>query len=361
MTGRGIDQVMAHPCSPNLYEGYAQSALDYVHLAEIANGPIPRGVDPSYIWGAALDEFARAKPDIRIVNLETSITRSEDFVAKGINYRMNPENADCLRAAALDCCLLANNHVLDWGRTGLVETLTTLKRLNIKVSGAGVDLDAAGTPAVFEVLGRGRVLVFSYASTTSGTPADWVATPHSPGVNLLPERSEGAANYVCEQIARTRRPQDLIIVSVHWGPNWGHEVAAWQTRLAHTLIDEANVSIVHGHSSHHAKAMEIYRNRLILYGCGDFLNDYEGIKGREEYRDDLAVMYFADVDPSNGDLTGLELVPLQIRQFSLVRPSPDDIRWLGQTLDKESRKFGCQLLLGPDGHLTLQIVSTGPS
>jgi poly-gamma-glutamate capsule biosynthesis protein CapA/YwtB (metallophosphatase superfamily) len=82
------------------------------------------------------------------------------------------------------------------------------------------------------------------------------------------------------------KPGDLIVVSVHWGPNWGYDIPHQQRRFAHALIDKANVSIIHG--QHHLKAIEVYRDRLILYGCGDFLNDYEGIKGYEEFRDDLA-------------------------------------------------------------------------
>lgn len=92
------------------------------------------------------------------------------------------------------------------------------------------------------------------------------------------------------------------------------------------LIDRANISVIHGHSSHHPKAIEVYRNRPILYGCGDFLNDYEGIEGYEEYRGDLVAMYFAELEPS-GTLAALEMVPLQIRNFRLVRPSEEDIRW----------------------------------
>ncbi len=137
MLGRGIDQVLPHPCRPILHESYVHSALDYVRLAEEAHGPIPRPVVPSYIWGAALDELNRSQPDARIINLETAITRSEDFAPKGINYRMSPENADCLTAAAIDCCVLANNHILDWGRVGLLDTLTALERLQIKSAGAG--------------------------------------------------------------------------------------------------------------------------------------------------------------------------------------------------------------------------------
>jgi poly-gamma-glutamate capsule biosynthesis protein CapA/YwtB (metallophosphatase superfamily) len=113
MTGRGIDQILPHPCSPDLHEAYLRSAIDYIRLAEKASRPIPRNVDSSYIWGTAVEELTHAGPHARIINLETCITRSEDYFPKGINYRMSPENADCLAAAAVDCCVLANNHIID--------------------------------------------------------------------------------------------------------------------------------------------------------------------------------------------------------------------------------------------------------
>jgi poly-gamma-glutamate capsule biosynthesis protein CapA/YwtB (metallophosphatase superfamily) len=117
MTGRGIDQIMLRPCDPQLYEDWAQSARDYVRLAERVNGEIPTQVAPSYVWGAALDQLNRVRPDASIINLETSITHSDAYIPKGINYRMSPENAECLLAAGIDCCVLGNNHVLDWERT----------------------------------------------------------------------------------------------------------------------------------------------------------------------------------------------------------------------------------------------------
>ena len=90
MCGRGIDQVLAHPCSAEIYEDYMRSAEGYVLLAKQANGPIPRRNGPSYVWGAALDQLARMEPDARIINLETAVTRSNDVAYKGINYRMSP-------------------------------------------------------------------------------------------------------------------------------------------------------------------------------------------------------------------------------------------------------------------------------
>ena len=180
--------------------------------------------------------------------------------------------------------------------------------------------------------------------------SNWPATNERPGVNLLTEISDNAASEAAEDIARTRRPDDLVVVSMHWGANWGYEIPDAQRRFAHALIDRINVSVIHGHSSHHPKAIEVYRDRLILYGCGDFLNDYEGIAGYEKFRDHLVLMYFVDIAPA-GTLAALEVVPLQIRKFQLVRPSADDICWLHQVLDRG--KFGSAVAGKPQGRLTL--------
>jgi poly-gamma-glutamate synthesis protein (capsule biosynthesis protein) len=356
MLGRGIDQILPQPCDPALHEGYATSAMDYVHLAEAANGPIPRPAAPSYVWGDALAELKNTRPDARIINLETSITRSEDFAPKGINYRMSPENADCLAVLAPDCCALANNHLLDWGRSGLLDTLATLERLRIKGAGAGRNFAEASAPAIIDVAGKGRVLVFSFASVTSGTPRAWAASHDTAGVNILDGLTEPSATRIAEQIASQSRPRDVIVISLHWGPNWGYDISEQQIGFAHALVDRANVSVIHGHSSHHAKAIEVYKDRLILYGCGDFLNDYEGISGYEEFRDDLPLMYFADIDPLTASLSALEIVTLQIRQFRLVGASRQDIDWMWHTLDREGRKFGTGVTAIAEGRLALSWV-----
>ncbi len=345
MIGRGIDQVLAHPCDPVLHEWHVLSAIDYVRLAEDVHGPIPRRAGPSYIWGAALDQWNLEQPDARIVNLETSVTRSNDYIDKGINYRVSPENAACLAAAAIDCCVLANNHVLDWGYSGLSETLATLHRLGIETAGAGRDLEEASSPARLDVPGKGRVLIFSFALPSSGVPPGWAATDGSAGVNFLRDLSSASIAKVGAWIARARQPADVIIVSIHWGPNWGYEVPYDQQRFARALIDDLGVSIVHGHSSHHPKAVEVYRNRLILYGCGDFINDYEGIGGYDAYRGDLALMYFADVDAGSADVVRLEMAPLVVRNFQFAAPSHADVEWLRQTLDRECRRFGAGVAL----------------
>jgi len=134
----------------------------------------------------------------------------------------------------------------------------------------------------------------------------------------------------------------IVVVSIHWGGNWGYDVPREHVDFAHALI-AAGASIVHGHSSHHVRPIEVHRGGLILYGCGDFLTDYEGIGQRPGFRDDLVVMYFPVVDGSRGALTSLQLAPLQIRRFRLERPSADDARWLRDTLDRISKPFGTRV------------------
>ncbi|ASY72840.1 Capsule biosynthesis protein capA (plasmid) [Sinorhizobium fredii CCBAU 83666] len=334
-----------------MYEDHVCSARDYVRLAEKANGPIPVPMDPAHIWGVARDECDRVQPDLRVINLETAITRSNDRAPKGINYRMSPENASCLAAFFVDCCVLANNRVLDWGVAGLFDTLATLDRLRIATAGAGRDLDEASKHAAFDIGAGQRVLLFGVATPTSGVPPGWAARRGRAGVHFLPSLDRLCTAGLVGNIHHSKRPRDVSVVSVHWGPNWGHHVPAAQREFAHALIDEADVSIVHGHSSHHPKAIEVYRNRLILYGCGDFINDYEGISGYAEFRGDLRLMYVVDINRTNGDLSALEIVPLRARRFSLVYPSGRDLAWIGETLARRCRRFGTVIAQGPAGHL----------
>lgn len=354
MTGRGVDQILPHPGDPTLYEGYMKNAIGYVKLAEEANGAIPKPVDFSYIWGDALVALERKQPDVRIINLETAVTRSDDAQDKAVNYRMNPDNIPCITAANIDCCALANNHVLDWGYSGFAETLSTLEQANLKSAGAGGNIREAGEAAVMTVSGKGRVLVFSFGSETSGIPWSWAASAEKPGVNMIPDFSSGTAHYIRDSIKEVKQPGDVVVASIHWGSNWGYEVPGGQQEFAHRLIDESGVDIIHGHSSHHVKGIEVYKGKLILYGCGDFLNDYEGISGHEAYRGDLALMYFVSAAPSTGNLISLHMMPMQVKRFRLNHASGMDALWLKEVLNREGRKFGTSVELGANNVLTLR-------
>jgi poly-gamma-glutamate synthesis protein (capsule biosynthesis protein) len=354
MTGRGIDQILPHPSDSGLYELYIDDAADYVGLAELANGPIPKPVDFAYVWGDALAVLQHRRPDVTMVNLETAVTARAEPVLKGINYKMNPANIPVLTAAGLDVCTLANNHVLDWRSTGLIDSLEALHAAGIRTVGAGRNRQEATAPAILPIPGGGRVLIYAFGAETSGIPRNWAATADRPGVNLLRDLSPQGLRPIADRIRAEKRAGDIVLASIHWGGNWGYEIAGEEIDFAHGLVKEAGVDLVHGHSSHHVKAIEVYRERPILYGCGDFLDDYEGIAGNESYRDDLVLLYFASLKRSDGSLAELAMVPFQIRNFRLHLASPPDVAWLRDVLTREGRKFGTAAAAAPDGALTLR-------
>ena len=113
------------------------------------------------------------------------------------------------------------------------------------------------------------------------------------------------------------------------------------------------VDVVHGHSSHHPKGIEVYRKKLILYGCGDFLNDYEGIGGYEQFRGDLVLAYFPTLAPATGELLRLAIQSFQIQRFQLGRTPKRDLEWLRDALNRESRELGTHFLLQRDGSFQL--------
>ncbi|WP_044871214.1 CapA family protein [Pseudomonas sp. LFM046] len=340
MTARGIDAVLPRPGDPRLYEPYVKDAGGYVRLAERLHGPLPHPVDYTYIWGDTLAELARRRPQVRLINLETAVTRRGQPEAKGINYRMSPANIPAILAAGIDCCVLANNHVLDWGRAGLSDTLATLARNGVQCAGAGRDLPQAEAPAVLELPDGFRLLVFAFCTPDCGVPSSWAAKSRRSGVAWLPDLSARSLDRVAECIQLHKRPGDRVIASIHWGGNWGFEIPADQVRFAHGLIDQAGADLVHGHSSHHIKGLELYREHLILYGCGDLLNDYEGIQDYGVYHGELGLLYFPTLD-AGGRLLALDLVPTHIRRFQLGHADREERRWLLDTLKRECAHRGC--------------------
>lgn len=352
MIGRGIDQILPHPSDPRLFEPQVRSALEYVELTERVSGPIPRRAGFDYVWGDASEAWKRLKPDVRIVNLETSVTTSQDAdLAKDIHYRMHPQNVRCLTSAGIDCCVLSNNHVLDWGRPGLEETLRSLHGAGIGTAGAGRNDSEAAASAVVAVPG-GRVLVYGLTFPSSGAPRAWRARRARAGINWFADLSAQTVEVVRRRIEHDRRPGDLVIASLHWGGNWGYEVCGCEREFAHQLI-KYGVDLVHGHSSHHPRGIEVHRGKAILYGCGDLVNDYEGISGYESFRPELSLMYFPVLETGSGELTAMTLVPLRMRRFRLQKASWEETAWLMATMDRECDRWGVRVNSGDDG--TLQI------
>ena len=232
-----------------------------------------------YIWGDALAILERRQPDLRAINLETAVTTSNDaWKGKPVTYRMHPENVECLTAAHLDYCGLANNHVLD-GYAGLEETLDVLHRAGLKTAGAGQSLADARAPAVLPLPRAGiRVLVFAVGSASAGVPDEWAARDDHAGVDFLPDLSNAAADRLLDRVRNARRA-----ATSSWPRFTGEQLGIWHpgTSGLRASADRCGRGLVHGHSSHHPKGVEVYRNRVILLRLRRFLNDYEGIRGCE--------------------------------------------------------------------------------
>nr|WP_255396479.1 CapA family protein [Mycobacterium sp. E3247] len=356
MLGRGVDQILPHPGDPELREHYLRDAGGYVRLAERANGPIPRPVDWRWPWGEVLTLLDEAALDVRLINLETTITARGEFAhGKAVCYRMHPDNLPALTALRPDVCALANNHILDFGRHGLAHTVSALTGAGIRGVGAGADLPTARQPVVLDIPNKRRVTVGSVAMPSAGVPVSWAAHHDRPGVRLIRDASvRGVADEVAADVLADKRDGQIAIVSVHWGSNWGYALAESDVAFAHRLID-AGVDVVHGHSSHHPRPIEIYRGRPILYGCGDVIDDYEGIGGHEAYRADLRLLYLTRTDPATGELVSLQMIPLRVRRMRLERAPRDEAEWLRATIEQASSRFGLRVVTRPDDLLEVEL------
>ena len=351
MLGRGIDQIQAHPGDPTIHESWATTSTRYLELAEAESGLIPRNVAPTYVWGELLSVINDAQAGAFIVNLETAITeRGRPWPGKGIQYRMHPDNIGSLSAAGIDVVNLANNHVLDWSQPGLVQTLETLDAAGIASVGAGEDDRRAWRPLRL-ARPHGGITVLGVGTPGSGIPTEWAARNDRPGIALVTGFSRRTVDRIAAQLDRKRQPGDVVVVSIHWGGNWGYGVATARRRFARRLIEDAGVDVVHGHSSHHPVGIEVHRGGLILYGCGDLITDYEGIGGRAEFRGELGGLYLADFD-SNG-LARLRIVPTRMERFRLTSPAHADRRWLASQLEDACAAFGTSVTLDPEGNLEL--------
>lgn len=354
MTGRGVDQILPNPGDSRLWESQISDARAYVSLVETKSGPIPRPITYSWPWGDALQAVEEIGPAARLINLETSITTSSDAApGKEVHYRMSPDNLGCLTSFRPDVCVLANNHVLDFGQAGLLDTLAALKAAGLHTAGAGADRREAYEPAITSTSEGGRIVVVAVGAPSSGIPVSWAATPDTSGVAFLEDLSDTTADQISERACEPKRQGDVTVVSIHWGSNWGYDVPAAHVRFAHQLVDRG-VDLIYGHSSHHPRPIEVYRGKLILYGCGDLIDDYEGITGYEEFRDDLRLLYFASLDADTGRLIHLSMTPMQSRRMRLQYASANDARWLRQVIEEASRPFATRIDIGDAGSLTLR-------
>jgi poly-gamma-glutamate capsule biosynthesis protein CapA/YwtB (metallophosphatase superfamily) len=229
-----------------------------------------RDEPPAYPWGDTLPLLRAA--DFRFCNLECVIADQGtpwSATPKLFHFRSDAKNLQVLRAAQITAVSLANNHVLDFQEAALFEMLQLLDEQGVARAGAGHTLAEASQPALVEVQGSAVGLL----AFTDNEP-DWAATTEQPGVFYVPiDAQDQRARRLLEQIRHLKQRVAYLIISAHWGPNWGYLPPAAHPPFAHALID-AGADLVVGHSGHVFRGIELYQGRPIFYCLGDFIDDY---------------------------------------------------------------------------------------
>lgn len=241
-----------------------------VMMGRLVNDYLKYTHDYSSIWGNTRKVLRSS--DLTFINLECALTKNTlrgEKASPVFFFKSDPEHVKVLLEAGVDYCSLANNHILDFGREGLLETLEVLEKRGICFAGAGKNLNGAQKPAVLET-GDLKIKVFSF---TDNEPS-WEAGKNKPGIFFLPiDLSDTKVKKFIKRIKQSKAGGNFVIVSGHWGPNMVRVPPKSHRRFVRKLID-SGCDIFHGHSAHVFQAVEIYQGKVIFYDCGEMVDDY---------------------------------------------------------------------------------------
>lgn len=277
-----------------------------VMLGRLVDDCLESTSNPCYVWGDTREMIQSC--DLAICNLECVIADSGapwSETPKVFHFRSHAKNVDSLACAGINIVTLANNHSLDYGYTAFRDMLAILKGARINYAGAGGSLTQAIRPAIVKV-GGVRVGVLSFTDDMS----EWAAANGKPGIYHVRFESFSAAwQKLSDNIKRAKTECDFLIVSPHWGPNFGYSVQSNYVTWAHGIID-SGADMVFGHSGHIFRGIEIYKNKPIIYSAGDFIDDYAI---SEDEPNDEGFIYVLELKGHNS--VSLKLYPTIIKDF----------------------------------------------
>lgn len=342
---RGIDQVLKYKNNTELYESSVKDARDYIPEEMKAFAKPGRHVDWKYIWGSLLSSALYLHATLRLANLETSITMSlvpQDY-EKPVLYKMHPGNIETLKDSRIDFLNIANNHIEDW-KGGIKDTIMNLEKADIAFAGAGMNLEEAKTPVTFEVKGS-FIMVFSAADVSSGTPLSWKATSTKPGVNVIDLSNAQQVKAYAKFVANATNASNtttarhvFVILSIHLMSNWGYEIPNYIFYALHYLIDHGRIDLIHGHSSHHFRPVEIYKGKLIIFGAGDIVDDYQIIPSPEQYLPWARLVYYPFYDENNR-LQTLVISGYKMDNFKLHDLSSEEMKQVEKKINQICKPF----------------------
>lgn len=264
----------------------------------------------TYPWGDTLPIIKSAQ--LAICNLECVIAGpATPWFGKTFHFRTDSKNVAVLLAANFSPVSVANNHTLDYGAKALIQMIEILEKESINFAGAGVDNIEASMPAIE----NGQDDYIGMIAFCDEMP-EWEARKNKPGIFYVPvDLADMRAKKLLELVKKTRDDVRILIVSAHWGPNWGYGPPKNHPAFAHALID-AGADIIFGHSGHVTRGVEIYKGKPIIYCAGDFVDDY-AVDPYE--RNDESFIFIVDL--KGRDVSQLTLVPTIIENCqALVAP-----------------------------------------
>ncbi|MHC4427108.1 MAG: CapA family protein [Planctomycetota bacterium] len=304
-----------------------------VMLGRIVNATIQEhGV--RHVWGDTLPVLQSA--DATLVNLECVIAAGgERFLPRRVFYfRGHPRVAEALTVAGIDCVSLANNHAMDYRAEALLETIQHLDRHGIAHAGAGSNLGDATKPAVIDA-GAIKVGVVAFADHYR----EYAADADSPGTNVIEvDRGPGTLARVRAAIGAAREQRaDLVVFSIHWGPNMRQAPTPEFVEFAHAVMD-SGADIFHGHSAHLFQGVEIYKGKVILYDTGDLIDDYY-VDPR--LRNDQQMLFVVTVTGSG--ISRVDLVPLHIDHMQVNLARGEMFETIKNRISSLSEPFGTEI------------------
>ncbi|TEU22188.1 MAG: CapA family protein [Anaerolineales bacterium] len=314
-------------------EGITLALAGDVMLGRLVNEAI-RAKGPRYPWGDVLPLVREA--DLSLVNLECVIAESgEPFTPPRVFYfKADPEAIEVLTLAGIDYVTLSNNHALDFQAPALLETIRHLDEQGIAHAGAGRNAEEASQYALLEARGI-QVGVVAFADHFQ----EYAATESRPGTNILPiTLDERHFHRVRESIEAVRAAgADLVVFSIHWGPNMRHVPPADFEDFAHAVMD-AGADIFHGHSAHVFQGIEIYQGKPIFYDTGDLIDDYYV---DEEHKNDQQLLFL--VYATSDEVERIELVPLLISTMQVNRATGAVFDEICERIGELSRDTGTEM------------------
>ena len=239
----------------------------FIELVAVGDVMLARGVNQNILEEGPNHPFEKTREiisqaDIAFCNLECAISPRAKRNFKNNNFCIRPEDAKGLAFAGFNVVSLANNHMFDCERKGIVSTIEFLSEEKIKFTGAGKTTAQALRPAIFD-LKNTRIGFLAY----NAYPMDWIVLKKDQPVIAFYDSSRAT-----EAIEKLKKKADVIIVSMHWGDEYRKKPNSRQIKIAHQLID-AGADLILGHHPHVLQEIEEYKKGIIVYSLGNFVFD----------------------------------------------------------------------------------------